>query len=431
MSPNHVLTSESVSEGHPDKIADIISDTILDLFLARDPYAKVACETFVTARAIIIAGEFRTEPASLLADIERQIPDVVRHLLKEIGYSADFPGIDPDACEITLLLNAQSDDIYRGVSLDDGGTGAGDQGLMFGYACDETPELMPLPISLAHQLVRRQASVRKEGVLPWLRPDAKSQVSVRYEDTEPVYVEAVVLSTQHDAAVTSDEVREGVIEHIINTVVPAELRGPSIRYIVNPTGQFIIGGPQGDTGLTGRKIIVDSYGGACPHGGGAFSGKDPTKVDRSAAYMARYIAKNIVAAKLARRWTVHLGYSIGMEQPVSLYLDLHDTGVVDEEELASYIPNVFDVTPKGIIETLKLRRPIYRSTACYGHFGRSGPDYTWEHLDYRSQLRAYFGLEVEASVRNQKDVQNLGRYLKEVESGKVSEQMKKWWLNRY
>jgi S-adenosylmethionine synthetase len=302
---------------------------------------------------------------------------------------------------------------------------------MFGYACDETPELMPLPISLAHQLVRRQTEVRKEGVLPWLRPDAKSQVSVRYEDGEPVSIETVVLSTQHDATVTGDEIREGVIEHIISPVVPEELRSSGIRYIVNPTGQFIVGGPQGDTGLTGRKIIIDSYGGSCSHGGGAFSGKDPTKVDRSGAYMARYIAKNIVAARLARRCTVQLAYSIGMEQPVSVYLDLHGTGVVDEEELTSYIPNVFDLTPKGIIETLNLRRPIYRQTASYGHFGRAGPKYVWEHLDYRLQLRAYFGLEVEPAIRNQKDTQNLDRYLKEVKSGKVSEQMQKWWLNRY
>jgi len=431
MRRNYVFTSESVSEGHPDKIADIISDAILDLFLTSDPFAKVACETFVTANVIIIAGEFRTEPSGLVAEIKHLVPDAVRNLLKEIGYSSDFPGIDPDACEIKLLFNAQSDDIYRGVSLDDGGTGAGDQGLMFGYACDETPEVMPLPISLAHRLVRQQARVRKEGVLHWLRPDAKAQVSVRYEDDEPVSVEAVVLSTQHDAAVSSDAIRKGVIEHIIEPVIPADIRSPDIRYIVNPTGQFIAGGPQGDTGLTGRKIIVDTYGGSCPHGGGAFSGKDPTKVDRSAAYMARCIAKNIVAAKLARRCTVQLGYSIGIEQPVSFYLDLHGTGVVDEDELTSYISNIFNLTPQGIIETLNLRRPVYSPTAAYGHFGRYGSEFTWEHLDYRCQLRMCFGLEVEKSVRNQKDVQNLGRFLREAESGRVSEQMQKCWLNRY
>ena len=431
MSRSYLFTSESVSEGHPDKIADIISDTILDKILESDPNAKVACETFIADEFIVIAGEFRITPPSLFKEIKQSIPGIVRETLTAIGYSSEFPGINPDTCEITLLLNEQSSDIYQGVGRNNGETGAGDQGLMFGYATDETPDLMPLPISLAHKLVKQQATVRKEGKISWLRPDAKAQVSVRYEDGKPVSVETVVLSTQHDSGVDDETIKQSVIREIIEPVIPLELRSPDIKYLVNPTGQFIIGGPKGDTGLTGRKIIVDTYGGSCPHGGGAFSGKDPTKVDRSATYMARYIAKNIVAAKLAKRCTIQMSYAIGIIEPVSVYVDLHGTGIVDEEELESCIPGVFDLTPKGIIDTLRLQRPVYRNTAAYGHFGRYGDEFTWEKIDHRSQLRVYFGLEVEGVVRNQKDVQKLSRYVKEMNSGHISKDMQKWWLNRY
>jgi S-adenosylmethionine synthetase len=290
---------------------------------------------------------------------------------------------------------------------------------------------MPLPISLAHKLVKQQTTIRKEGKHPWLRPDAKAQVSVRYEDDKPVSVETVVLSTQHDAGVNFETIKQSVIRDIIEPVIPLELRSSDIQYLVNPTGRFIIGGPKGDTGLTGRKIIVDTYGGSCPHGGGAFSGKDPTKVDRSAAYMARYIAKNIVAAKLAKRCTIQISYAIGVVEPVSVYVNLHGTGSVDEEALERCIPGIFDLTPKGIIKTLQLQQPIYRTTAAYGHFGRYGDEFTWENIDYRSQLRVHFGLQVEAVVRNQKDVNNLSRYVKEMNSGHISKDMQKWWLNRY
>ena len=431
MKREYLFTSESVSEGHPDKLADIISDTILDLFLSEDPEAKVACETFIADEFILIAGEFRTSPPSLLNQIEARVPEIVRNTLKSIGYTAELPGINPDTCEIQVRMNTQSADIYQGVAIDETHIGAGDQGLMFGHACDETPELMPLPLSLAHQLVRQQAKVRKESGLPWLRPDAKAQVTVRYQDHVPVAVETVVLSTQHGESIEPDTVKSQVIKEIIDPVIPESLKSESIQYLVNPTGQFIVGGPKGDTGLTGRKIIVDSYGGSCPHGGGAFSGKDPTKVDRSAAYMARYIAKNIVAAKLAKRCTVQLAYAIGIEHPVSVYIDLHDTGIVDETRLEDCVTGMFDLTPKGIIETLHLRRPIYAATSAYGHFGRYGDEFTWERIDHRSQLRAYFGLDVENTVKNQKDIQNLGRYIEEINSGKVSKQMQQWWINRY
>jgi len=431
MSRSYLFTSESVSEGHPDKIADIISDTILDEILKIAPDAKVACETLVADEFIIVAGEFRVAPSSFFEEIKRWIPVIVRGTLRTIGYNADFPGINPDTCEIRLKLNEQSDDIYQGVDRDNGETGAGDQGLIFGYATDETPEFMPLPISLAHRLVKQQAIVRREGKLSWLRPDAKAQVSVRYKEDKPVAVETVVLSTQHDSGVDYETIKQSVIQDIIEPVIPLELRSPDITYLVNPTGQFIIGGPKGDTGLTGRKIIVDTYGGSCPHGGGAFSGKDPTKVDRSAAYMARYIAKNIVAAKLAKRCTIQLSYAIGVVEPISINVNLHGTGILDEGELESCIPGVFDLTPKGIIKTLQLQQPIYKTTAAYGHFGRYGDEFTWENIDYRSQLRVYFGLEVESVVMNQKDVNTLSRFVKEMNSGHISKDMQKWWLNRY
>ena len=431
MSRSYIFTSESVSEGHPDKIADIISDTILDEILKITPDAKVACETFIADEFIVVAGEFRISPSSFFEEIKQQIPLIVRGTLRAVGYNADFPGINPDTCEIRLINKKPAYDIYQGVACDNGETGAGDQGLMFGYATDETPEFMPLPISLAHKLVKQQAKTRKEGKLPWLRPDAKAQVSVRYEDAKPVSVETVVLSTQHDSGVDDKTIKQSIIRDIIEPVIPLDLRSSDIKYLVNPTGQFIIGGPKGDTGLTGRKIIVDTYGGSCPHGGGAFSGKDPTKVDRSAAYMARYIAKNIVAAKLAKRCTIQMSYAIGIVEPISVYVDLHGTGAVDEEALERCIHGVFDLTPKGIIKTLRLQRPIYQTTAVYGHFGRYGDEFTWENIDHRSQLRVYFGLEVEAVVRNQKDVHNLSRYVKEMNSGHISKDMQAWWWSRY
>ncbi len=384
----YIFTSESVSEGHPDKLADIISDIILDRFLSLDPNARVACETFIADGLVVVAGEFRIHPPELFGQIEQEIDTIVRGVIREVGYSAEFPGIDPDRCEIRHQLNQQSPDIKRGVDREGGITGAGDQGLMFGYAVDETPELMPLPIYLAHRLVERQASLRRLGGLPWLRPDAKAQVSVRYGSEGPEAVESVVLSTQHAAGIDSSVIRDAIITQIIEPIIPIKLRSPNIRYLVNPTGRFEIGGPKGDTGLTGRKIIVDTYGGSCPHGGGAFSGKDPTKVDRSGAYMARYIAKNIVAAGLARKCTLQLAYAIGVAEPVSIHVDLQGTGSIDEQLLEAVIPRVFTLTPGGIIAELDLCRPIYRPTASYGHFGRENLDLPWEQIDKAKDLLA-------------------------------------------
>jgi S-adenosylmethionine synthetase len=386
MAKDFVFTSESVSEGHPDKMADLISDAFLDAVLARDPYGKVACETLVTKNVAVIAGEFRTtakfDPVS-----------IVRETAREIGYHDPLVGFDADTCEVHTYLGQQSADIARGVDQANGEVGAGDQGLMFGYATTETPELMPLPIRLAHRLVQRQAEVRKSGLLPWLRPDAKSQVSVRYRDKRPVAVEKVVLSTQHAHDVKDKTLREGVIAEIIEKVIPAELRPGNIQYLVNPTGRFVIGGPMGDTGLTGRKIIVDTYGGSCPHGGGAFSGKDPTKVDRSAAYTARYIAKNIVAAGLADHCTIQLAYVIGVVEPFSVMINIHSGAKVSEAAIEKAVRSIFDLTPAGMIKMLDLRRPIYKKTAAYGHFGRELPDFTWERTDKVRQLRSYFGYE--------------------------------------
>ncbi len=384
MAKDFVFTSESVSEGHPDKMADLISDAFLDAILAKDPLGKVACETLVTKNVAVIAGEFRTtakiDPVS-----------IVRETAREIGYDDPLIGFDANTCEIHTHLGLQSADIARGVDQANGEVGAGDQGLMFGYATNETPELMPLPIRLAHRLVQKQAEVRKSGLLPWLRPDAKSQVSIRYEDKWPVAVEKVVLSTQHSRDVENKEIHEGVIAEIIEKVIPAELRSKTIEYLVNPTGRFEIGGPVGDTGLTGRKIIVDTYGGSCPHGGGAFSGKDPTKVDRSAAYTARYIAKNIVAAGLADHCTVQLAYVIGVVEPFSLMVNIHSGGKVSEEAIEKAVRSIFRLTPAGMIKMLDLRRPIYKQTAAYGHFGRELPDFTWEKTDKVAELQAYFG----------------------------------------
>lgn len=392
-SKTYLFTSESVSEGHPDKIADQISDVILDAFLRRDPDARVACETVLANQFVLVAGEFKTANPSAFEAVQRDAERLVRQTLHDIGYSSYSDGIDPNACEIRIAFNQQSPHINQGVDRSDGELGAGDQGLMFGYACDETPELMPLPISLAHRLVQRQAERRKMGHLPWLRPDAKSQVSVRYIDGQPVAVEKVVLSTQHAPEIGTDALREIVRREIVDAVVPPSLRGEGYEVLINPTGRFEIGGPNGDTGLTGRKIIVDSYGGSCPHGGGAFSGKDPSKVDRSAAYMARYVAKNIVAAGLAKRCTVQLAYAIGVVAPVSVFVDTHGTGVEDDKILEALVRMTFDLTPRGIVDTLELRRPIYRSTSTYGHFGRELPEFTWEGIDRIEELKSRLGYQ--------------------------------------
>jgi S-adenosylmethionine synthetase len=387
MSNTYLFTSESVSDGHPDKVADQISDAVLDWVLEKDCNAKVACETLIAPSLVVVAGEFKSRVVpTLVAELHSAIPELVRQVIRAIGYSDATTGFDLANCEIKTSINSQSDDINQGVDQAGGEIGAGDQGLMFGFACRETPELMPLPIALAHRLMARQGDLRRGGALPWLRPDAKSQVTVRYDGSKPVCVEKVVLSTQHAAGISTEEVRHEVIRQIIEPVIPKKLRAPGIQYLVNPTGRFEVGGPQGDTGLTGRKIIVDTYGGSCPHGGGAFSGKDPTKVDRSAAYMARYIAKNVVAAQLAERCTIQLAYAIGTPEPVSVHIDLHGTGNMNTTDLEKAIRVVFGLTPKGLIEMLDLRQPIYRQTAAYGHFGREQPEFTWERPDRASLL---------------------------------------------
>ena len=377
----HLFTSESVTEGHPDKIADQISDSILDAILAEDPVGRVACETLVTTGLAMIAGEITT---SCYVDF----PNVVRETIKNVGYTRAKYGFDYETCAVLSSIHEQSPDIAQGV--DPGG--AGDQGLMFGYACTETPELMPMPIMLAHKLCMGLATARKEGVLDWLRPDGKSQVSVEYDGEKPVRVDTVVISTQHSAAVPNDTMREDIIEKIIAPVIPHAMIDKKTRYLINPTGRFVVGGPQGDCGLTGRKIIVDTYGGAAPHGGGAFSGKDPTKVDRSACYMARYVAKNCVAAGLADKVQVQLAYAIGVADPVSVYVETFGMGRIPEEKISELVRAHFKLTPRGIMETLDLRRPIYRKTAAYGHFGRTDPDFTWEKTDKAAAIRADAGL---------------------------------------
>ncbi len=372
-----LFTSESVTEGHPDKIADQISDAILDACLAQDPYSRVACETLTATGLVVIAGEITTK-----AYVDFQT--LVRGVVNDIGYNDAGYGFDSNTCAVISSINKQSGDIAMGV--DTGG--AGDQGMMFGFATDETEELMPLPISLAHKLTRRLSEVRKNGQLPYLRPDGKSQVTVEYDaQGKPVRVDAVVISTQHAEEVATDTLRADVLKDVIQMVVPAHLLDADTKYHINPTGRFVIGGPMGDTGLTGRKIIVDTYGGMGRHGGGAFSGKDPTKVDRSAAYMARYIAKNIVAAGLAERCEVQLAYAIGVAEPVSVLVDTFGTGSVPSRELERLVREHFQLTPKGIIESLDLRKPIYRQTAAYGHFGRSGDDFGWERTDKAALLR--------------------------------------------
>jgi S-adenosylmethionine synthetase len=377
----HLFTSESVTEGHPDKIADQISDSILDAILAQDPVGRVACETLVTTGLAIIAGEITT---SCYVDF----PEIVRETIKEVGYTRAKYGFDYETCAVLSSIHGQSPDIAMGV--DPGG--AGDQGLMFGYACTETDELMPMPIMLAHKLCRGLSCARRDGVLDYLRPDGKSQVTIEYDGTKPVRVAAVVISTQHSPAVSSDTMREDIIEKIINRVVPAEMMDTRTKFYINPTGRFVVGGPQGDAGVTGRKIIVDTYGGAAPHGGGAFSGKDPTKVDRSACYMARYIAKNCVAAGLADRVLVQLAYAIGVAEPVSVLVDTYGTGRVADEKISDLVRSHFKLTPRGIMEMLDLRRPIYKKTAAFGHFGRTEPEFTWERTDKANALRADAGL---------------------------------------
>ncbi len=388
MSKEYLFTSESVSEGHPDKVADQISDAILDAILAEDPPARVACETLVSTGLVVISGEITTR-----AHINYR--EIAQDAVRRIGYDNSDIGFDYKSCAILTAINRQSPDIAQGVNEGQGldlDQGAGDQGLMFGYACNETASLMPLPIHYAHRIMERQAEVRRDGRLPWLRPDAKSQLTVRYVDGRPQSVDTIVVSTQHDPEVSHAQISEAVIEEVIKPVVPKELLTGNTRYLVNPTGRFVVGGPHGDCGLTGRKIIVDTYGGAARHGGGAFSGKDPSKVDRSAAYAARYVAKNVVAAGLAERCEVQVAYAIGVARPVSLMVNTFGTGKVSDEIIVDLIGKHFDLRPKGIIQSLDLLRPIYRKTAAYGHFGRDEPEFTWEVTDKAAALRSAAGL---------------------------------------
>ena len=388
MANDYFFTSESVSEGHPDKVADQISDAILDAILAQDPTARVAAETLCNTGLVVLAGEITTN-----ANVD--YIQVARNTLREIGYDNTDYGIDYKGCAVLVAYDKQSPDIAQGVDKahDDGlDQGAGDQGLMFGYACDETTELMPLPIHLSHRLVERQSQLRRDGRLNWLRPDAKSQVTLRYVDGKPESIDTVVLSTQHDEDISLEKLREAVIEEIIKPVLPKHLIKGAIKFLVNPTGRFVIGGPQGDCGLTGRKIIVDTYGGAAPHGGGAFSGKDPSKVDRSAAYAGRYVAKNVVAAGLASKCLIQISYAIGVAKPTSVMVSTFGTGKVSDEKIAQLVSEHFDLRPKGIVKMLNLLRPIYRKTAAYGHFGREEPEFTWEQCDKAPALRVAAGL---------------------------------------
>ncbi len=379
---NYLFTSESVTEGHPDKVSDQISDAILDAIIAQDPTCRVACETLVTTGLAFVAGEITTS-------CYVEIPDIVRETIKDIGYTRAKYGFDWETCSVITSIHNQSPDIAMGVDIG----GAGDQGLMFGYASNETPELMPMPILLAHKITRRLTEMRKKDILPYLRPDGKSQVTIEYRDTKPVRVATVVVSSQHSPDVSLKELKEDIVEKVIKPVIPPEIMDEeNIIYHINPTGRFVVGGPQGDTGVTGRKIIVDTYGGVGSHGGGAFSGKDPSKVDRSASYMARYIAKNLVAAGIADKCEVQLAYAIGVPDPVSILIDTHQTGKVSQDKIVKLVRDHFPMTPKGMIEHLKLRRPIYKKTAAYGHFGRNELEFTWERTDMAEALRKAAGL---------------------------------------
>jgi len=385
MTKEYIFTSESVTEGHPDKMADQISDAILDYIIEHDPKARVACETLVSNGFCVIAGELKTTAYAPMQEIARKV-------IQEIGYTDATYGFDHRAAAVLNGIGEQSPDINQGVDQADGEIGAGDQGLMFGYACRETDVLMPLPIHLAHRLTQRLAFVRKEGIVPYLRPDGKAQISVRYVDDKPVAVETVVISTQHAPEVSQEQIHKDMIEEVIKQVIPADMMDENTIFHINPTGKFVIGGPQGDAGLTGRKIIVDTYGGSCPHGGGAFSGKDPTKVDRSAAYAARHVAKNLVASGACDKATIQVAYAIGVVQPVSIMVDTHGTGKVSEDKIEACVKELFDLSPAGIIDSLDLLKPIYRRTAAYGHFGREEDGFSWEKTDRAEEIKAYLGL---------------------------------------
>ncbi len=388
MTKSYLFTSESVSEGHPDKVADQVSDSILDALIAQDPKSRVACETLINTGMVIVSGEITTNAVL-------DFPGIVRNTIREIGYNSSEMGFDCESCAVLVSLDKQSQDIAQGVNEGEGldlDQGAGDQGLMFGYACTETDVLMPFPITYAHRLVAKQSEVRKAGILPWLRPDAKSQVTVRYEGDQAVSVDTIVLSTQHDDDISHDDLSEAVIEEIIKPVLPADMITAQTRFLVNPTGRFVIGGPVADCGLTGRKIIVDTYGGSAHHGGGAFSGKDPSKVDRSAAYATRYVAKNIVAAGLADRCEVQVAYAIGVARPVSVMVDTFGTGKIGDDRIGDLVSEHFDLRPKAIVQELDLLRPIYRHSAAYGHFGRTESAFTWEKTDKAETLKAAAGL---------------------------------------
>ncbi len=385
MANEYIFTSESVTEGHPDKMADQISDAILDYIIEKDPQARVACETLLSNGFCVIAGELKTTAYAPMQEIAREV-------VREIGYTDASYGFDYRSAGVLNGIGEQSPDINQGVDQASGEIGAGDQGLMFGYACNETKELMPLPISLAHKITAKLAEVRKNGTVPFLRPDGKAQVSVKYVDGKPVAIDTIVVSTQHHPEVTLEQVQKAVLEEVINAVIPSELMSDDIVYHINPTGRFVIGGPQGDAGLTGRKIIVDTYGGSCPHGGGAFSGKDPTKVDRSAAYAARYVAKNLVAAGVCDKVTLQIAYAIGVAKPVSIYVDTHGTATVDESKITACVESLFDLTPKGIMDALDLLKPIYRRTAAYGHFGREEEGFSWEKTDRVEDIKRYLNI---------------------------------------
>jgi len=385
MTKEYIFTSESVTEGHPDKMADQISDAILDYIIEHDPKARVACETLVSNGFCVIAGELKTTAYAPMQEIARKV-------IQEIGYTDATYGFDHRAAAVLNGIGEQSPDINQGVDQADGEIGAGDQGLMFGYACRETDVLMPLPIHLAHRLTQRLAYVRKEGIVPYLRPDGKAQISVKYIDDKPVSVDTVVISTQHHDGISQEQIHKDMIEEVIREVIPAEMMNDETIFHINPTGKFVIGGPQGDAGLTGRKIIVDTYGGSCPHGGGAFSGKDPTKVDRSAAYAARHVAKNLVASGACDKATIQVAYAIGVVQPVSIMVDTHGTGKVSEDKIEECVKELFDLSPAGIIESLDLLKPIYRRTAAYGHFGREEDGFTWEETNRAQEIKNYLGL---------------------------------------